>query len=141
VEEDLGNPGTTDWREGACLVFRAGPGEWFNEPHEGHWGMGDDAVKRSPSGWQLRLDELVGGGSPGCSQLIVDLTGMSTHIGADFGYLVKLTIRLRSLDVASAVVGDSRFAASVSHLGLTEILTVYDSVAAAREGLRQHGVG
>lgn len=38
-------------RLGDAVLFRAGQGEWYNQPHDRRWDMGEDVQDLPPTPW------------------------------------------------------------------------------------------
>jgi len=42
---------------GTTLVFHAGKGEWYNQPHNKRWDMGEDVAEIPPANWHVELQK------------------------------------------------------------------------------------
>jgi hypothetical protein len=76
------------------LVFRAGPGEWYNQPHNQRWDMGEDAADIPPAAWHLALRATLAQEDPLPTLLVVDVREMPWLVGQDWGFVWHLAAEL-----------------------------------------------
>jgi len=81
-------------RIGDALVFHAGSGEWFNQPGNYRWDIGEDAEPRPPSPWHVELQQAIDRQETSPHSVVIDVTGMAHLVGVDWGFLITLGKRL-----------------------------------------------
>ena len=122
-------------RRGETLIFRTGPGEWFNRPDRGRWDMGEDAMPQRAA-WHAALHAAVMESAPAAHAVVVDAREVWDLVGADWGALVKLQKLLRARGAGLVLVGNARALRAAAVLGLDPILRTRASVEAALDVLR-----
>ena len=121
-------------RFGDAVVFRAGHGEWYNQPHSRRWDMGEDVQDLAPAPWHVALEEAITASTPRPRAVIVDVLEMTWLVGQDWGFLAELAARLREENIRLVVVANPRVARSVTALGLEVLIETRASVAEALQG-------
>jgi hypothetical protein len=86
------------------LVFSTGQGEWYNQPHDKIWDMGEDAADIPPPLWHLKLLRVANKSGLDVRHIVVDTTEMQWIVGQDWGFLVKLSEALASRGIPLSVV-------------------------------------
>ena len=115
-------------RVGDHLVFRAGRGEWYNQPHESRWDMGEDAADIPAAGWHVDLDEALTLQDPCPPVVAVEVTEMDWLVGQDLGFLLRLSERLSRRGVRLVVVGTERVVRAAQGFGLDKYLQLSTSL-------------
>ena len=64
-----------------ALVCRAGKGEWYNQPHDKRWDMGEDSADLPPARWHVELQETIDAKGSAPSVVVVDVTEMDWLVG------------------------------------------------------------
>ena len=123
---------TNHERIGSALVFRAGAGEWFNQPGKYRWDMGEDAEERPPSQWHSGLQEAIRSQQTSPRVVVVDLTEMDRIVGVDMGFLVNLSKSLSPSDTRLSVAANEKIREIAR---LTNLGRFFDVVGSVDEAL------
>lgn len=113
----------SEWQymDGAC-VFNAGKGEWYNQPHDKRWDMGEDVQPLPSPNWHVALEKACAALERPAPVVIADLTQMSWLVGHDLGFLVRLSKSLRSKDTVLVVVASERVLKAAEVIQLNKLI-------------------
>lgn len=101
---------------GDRALVRAGPGEWFNQPHNRRWDMGEDVLPLPPSPWHVEVERA--SEVHGIAHLTVDMSQMDWLVGQDIGFLLDLQRRLEPRGVHLCLLATPRVVRAIGGLGL-----------------------
>ena len=121
-------PDISTERVGDAILFHAGAGEWFNQPHNKRWDMGDDVADLPPSAWHLGLDRAIEADARTSSHVVVDVRDMFWLVGQDWGYLVRLSRRLKFCSVRLSLLATRRIFQGGQLLGMHKQFCLADSL-------------
>lgn len=116
--------------QGDRLLFRAGSGEWYNQPHDRRWDMGEDAAEIPPAGWHVALRRTLEAAQVFPQEFVVDVRQMIWLVGQDWGFLLRLTEELEPRSCRLVVLATPHVAKASGHLGIEERMTVVASLDA-----------
>jgi hypothetical protein len=103
-------------------VFNAGKGEWYNQPHDKRWDMGEDVQPLPSPNWHVELEQACAALERPAPLIVVDLTQMSWLVGHDWGFLVRISKSLRSKDTALVVVASERVSKAAEVIQLNKLM-------------------
>ena len=121
----------TSERVGDALVFHAGPGEWFDQPHNETWDLEGEPQELPPSQRQIALDQTIESQAAGVSRVVVDVTEMGWLAGQDWGYLVRLTESLAIENVRLCLCAPDKLVKAGRLINLHEKMDVLGSLEKA----------
>jgi hypothetical protein len=124
----VGVAGVSVEPSGDPLVFHAGRGEWYNQPHNERWDMGEDVADIPPANWHVELKNVLAAQSLSRTLVVVDVSEMDWLVGQDGGFLYRLSKRLSEQGIRLAVVGTERVVDAMRLLGLDEVLQLCSSL-------------
>ena len=116
---------------GEARVLRAGKGEWYNQPHNKRWDMGEDAQDLPPPIWHTELLKACEKFEKGTSQIVIDVSEMDWLVGHDWGFLLRISEKLSSEEIGLVIVAESRVVEASKLLGLGDKIRIVDSLAGA----------
>jgi len=76
---------------GKAWVLHAGAGEWYNQPHNKKWDMGEDAQELPSPELHIELQKGSESSKYSSSKIVVDLTVMFWLVSHDWGFLPRLS--------------------------------------------------
>ena len=112
-------------------VYRAGRGEWYNQPHLKRWDMGEDAQDLPTPPWQRELKlgcETTVEESP---KFVADLSGMTWLVSHDWGFLLGLSEELATRKAGFVVVVQPSVLEAAKMLAITGKVSVVDQIERA----------
>ena len=86
------------------LIFRAGKGEWYNQPHNKRWDMLEDVADIPPARWHVELSDATNRDDPMLRHVVVNATEFSNFVGQDWGFLARLSKSLASRGIKLSII-------------------------------------
>jgi len=117
----------TDRRTDDTLLFRAGKGEWYNQPHDRRWDMGEDVAEIPPAGWHLDLERAMDQQEKPPKRVRIDASEFDWLVGQDLGFLLRFEKQFRARGTKIEVVTSSRVAAAIKCLNIHERLAILEA--------------
>ena len=125
----MSRPDTTRFeRVGDALVFHAGRGEWYNQPHNKRWDMGEDVADIPPAQWHLDIQRAIDSQEQELARVVIDFTGMFSLVGRDWGFLVRLSKQMQPRGWKLLILGSERITSVIRILGLGSWIDVCHSL-------------
>ena len=115
-------------RIGAVLVCRAGKGEWYNQPHDRRWDMGEDVEDIPPAQWHLYVQRVIEAQDSPPELVVIDVSGMDWLVGQDLGFLITLSKHVAPRGIDLAVVASERVVGAVRILPLDDYFRIRSSI-------------
>ena len=111
-----------------ALVCRAGKGEWYNQPHNRRWDMGEDVADIPAAAWHLELQRAIEAQEVPPELVVVDVSEMAGLVGQDWGFLIRVQKSIEPNGIGLAIVASAGIANEARLLGLQDRLKICDSI-------------
>ena len=118
-------------RNREALVFRAGEGEWYNQPHDKKWDMGEDALPLPSPPCHVELEQACKEIEDRNQLVVVDLSEMDWLVGQDWGFLIRLGKALLPKGIKPAIIVRERVARAAGLIGVNDYIDVVRSMEEA----------
>lgn len=112
-------------------VFYAGKGEWYNQPHDKRWDMGEDVQPLQPPSWHIELEQACQALEDRQRHIVIDLSEMDWLVGNDWGFLIRLSRELAPEGIKPIVIVRGRVSGAADLIGVHEYMKIVKSLEEA----------
>ena len=113
---------------GETLVFRAGRGEWYNQPHDKRWDMGEEAADIPAANWHVELENSLESNTDTARRLLIDSTDMVFLADQDLGFLLRISKKLSASGMSVALVARKNMVEAIRIAKLDKYFSPYVSM-------------